>query len=140
NQFHANRDGVVVSNADVGGGGATYNTIADNNFTANDYPIYFGVIECIYSSCMQGNQVSQISFVGNHGSGVYFNSTGCTGDTSFGCDPVNVLITGNLFFGNGNDGISAVGPANNRVTIDHNSATFNTDLGIDAPDAIDGGG
>lgn len=132
-----------------------FNTIADNYFTDNFIGVRFSVRGCVYGVCQIGNRVVGNDFVGNRGSGVVFDGSG-TGCSYGDCENVDASIEDNVFSGNGfgpppdpplslpiiDDGITVLGAPEVRdgVTIAGNVSVSNSDLGIEAPDVIDGGG
>jgi hypothetical protein len=146
--FWGNRVGVRFVNDSA----STFDTAAFNDFTQNDVGVLFHVVPYVAGS-FTGNRVSQNFFFLNHGSGLRFDTTPC--NDPFGgsvCSPeiVNESIEKNLFVANGfnppipgdDNGVTFVGAsfANNGVTVDQNSASLNSGLGINAPDVTDGGG
>jgi hypothetical protein len=145
NQFQRNGTGVSFA-AEVA---AFSNTVASNVFAENDTGVSFAARFCFSAvECLNGNRVSHNFFLLNQASGLVFDSTEC--DSSCSAANVNASIDYNFFVANGfraapgtqDNGLTVVGPADvsSGVTIDHNFAVFNKNLGIDAPNATDGGG
>src|SRR5574338_303581 len=151
NIFRDNLAGVYVWADD--GGGASWNTVSDNDFEHNHYGIRILAKSCWGPGleCLDDNQVLRNRFIGNRRSGVSFDSTRCALFDANCLDP-DFVIADNFFSENGfepdvdsptvDDGISAVGaPAEiDGLTIARNVAVSNRDLGIEAPNATDGGG
>jgi hypothetical protein len=155
NTFRGNRVGVRLY--DELQGQVSFNTIADNHFADNEFGVYFSVEDCgaqppsYPQYCQNGNRVVGNDFVGNRLSGVFFDGTQCS---STGCENVDASVEDNVFSGNGfgplpdpppygptDDGITVLGPTNvvDGVAVTRNLAVSNSDLGIEAPGAIDGG-
>lgn len=148
NEFRGNRTGVFLWNEHEGG--VSSSTISDNLFEENRTGVHFyNQGACIYPPCFNGNEVRGNRFVGNETAGVLLDWSRCLPGR---CDDMDGLIVDNFLVANGhspttqspdvNDGITMIGPpqASDGFTISRNVAIGNADLGIEAPDANDGGG
>jgi len=138
---------------------ARSNTLVSNDFTENEFGIVFsefGGFPClpVANNCLDGNLVSHNSFLLNRGSGLLLLAgTSCSASSFPLCFPIKSTIRKNFFLANGfgpipvsssndDDGLTLVGPpiTTSGFTVEKNGAVFNENLGINAPNVIDGGG
>jgi hypothetical protein len=153
NTFLRNRVGVNLWNEDGADDDIDVNdnTISDNHFAANRWGVVIEKGACAEPGCLEGNRVVWNAFFENLEDGLllpHADPGGYVCVPPSDCDLSDLRIEHNRFeasgFGPGvvgGDGLDVSGPpqVTDGITLAHNAALANADLGIETPGVIDGG-